>query len=141
MASTLGLDMFVCGWKQNDRWTDNVVIKDSLCVVTVEVICVTTTLSFTPSPLLTYPVVTYRRRCPQFFADYLHRHEDKYDSDSDIKVEVNDHYHNQQSSTIKIEMDDFYQPRAMLSTMYIHMHMKGGDRQKRIKIKKENFTK
>lgn len=73
-ARTLDLDLFVCGWKRNDRWTDNVVYEDNLCVVTIEVLCVTATLACVPSPSPSsidapppspFPVITYRRRCPQ----------------------------------------------------------------------------
>ncbi|KAG0284008.1 hypothetical protein BGZ96_011625 [Linnemannia gamsii] len=129
-ARTLDQEMFVCGWKRNDRWTDNFVTENNLCVVTIEVLCVTATLAFAPlpsppsidtPPSSPYPMVTYRRRCPQLFTNHLHRDGDKNSSASTIKVELDDHHHRRQSETIKVEVDDFYQPRAMLSTMPMAM--------------------
>ncbi|KAF9544425.1 hypothetical protein EC957_012130 [Mortierella hygrophila] len=105
-AKASDLNLFVCGWKRNTRWTDNVVFVGNLCVVTVEVFYIIGALASPPSPL--FPMITFPRRSPHMLVvDHLCH-------DSVIKVEVNDRYY-QQPEIIKVEVGDFYQPKTMLS--------------------------
>ncbi|KAF8934960.1 hypothetical protein BGZ47_010112 [Haplosporangium gracile] len=120
---TSDLDLFVCGWKRNTLWTGNIVFEGNLCVVTVEVFYVIAALASAPSSLPSAvappsppsPLIAYHRRSPQLFVNHLHY-------DTDIKVEVNDCYY-QQSETIKVEVDDFYKPKIMLSPTLMLMSM------------------
>ncbi|KAG9066749.1 hypothetical protein KI688_012659 [Linnemannia hyalina] len=121
-ARASDLDLFVCGWKRNTRWTDNVVLVGNMCVVTVEVFYIIAALASPPTSPPTFvappsppsPTITFPRRGPQMLVVDHHYY------DTVIKVEVNDRY-NQQPEAIKVEVGDFYQPRITLSHISISM--------------------
>ncbi|KAG0270647.1 hypothetical protein BGZ95_001609, partial [Linnemannia exigua] len=91
-AWTSDLDLFVCGSKRNTRWSDNVVFEGNLCVVRVEVYQAASS-SCLSSPSPSPPMVTYRLRGPQAFIDHQ-------DSDSGIKVEVDNYRRDNDSAHV-----------------------------------------
>ncbi|KAG0270649.1 hypothetical protein BGZ95_001611 [Linnemannia exigua] len=38
-ASVRDLDLYVCGWKQNTKWLDSVVVAGKMCKISVEIFC------------------------------------------------------------------------------------------------------
>ncbi|KAG0374106.1 hypothetical protein BGX24_010829 [Mortierella sp. AD032] len=61
-ASVRDLDLYVCGWKQNTKWLDSVVVAGKMCKISVEIFC----------PIKWAPVVY--QQCYARHQHYHHQH-------------------------------------------------------------------
>ncbi|KAG0197237.1 hypothetical protein BGX33_000818, partial [Mortierella sp. NVP41] len=134
-ARTTDLDLFVCGWKRNTRWTDNVVFDGNHCAVTVEVYFVIT-LAPAPAPASpNFPLPSaFVAPSPYFYpaapaslflpaSPYIppppmvcHQQQQVcyHDyRDSDIKVEIDINRNDCWNTNIKVEVDVNYQNKPM----------------------------